>query len=378
MRHSFTTELENKLAHLPGVRPPADLRRRVMREIRRREGCSPWRRFLARCLFPPGVPLRTLAVTLALVLAFVAGLQTQRLLESRQRGQDSMVPDDLVKTTSGNPSLADYWLGRAFLAAGRPEQALAAFRRAALLAPDNPRYMFWQGAAYYALGDLEQERKMYEQAMAKRPDFLPARLNLANNLLQSGHLDRAQQIYEEILRLEPVEKRALYNRALVLHMKGHREQARLAWKRFLHHYRHGDLTSRALEHLHELGDFSFRAYQLGYRRIVLNQELLLGNSAADREREINYLVRGMNRLSLAEINLVVFSSNAPQRARKTAHTLRRALEKRLGNSTHEKIRISWFGQAESLTFAGRTYHLEESVLIFGTPDSNSTKEAKRI
>ena len=45
----------------------------------------------------------------------------------------------------------------------------------------------------------------------------------------------------------------------------------LAWKQYLKHYPDGKWALRAVEHLNSLGEFSYRNFIIGYRRVPLQE-----------------------------------------------------------------------------------------------------------
>ena len=80
--------------------------------------------------------------------------------------------------------------------------------------------------------------------------------------------------YNRVLALAPDEGTALYNRALAYQLLDQKNKEADAWKEYLRSHRTGIWAYRAAEHLNELGDFTYRSYQIGFRRVILNQKLL--------------------------------------------------------------------------------------------------------
>jgi tetratricopeptide (TPR) repeat protein len=271
-----------------------------------------------------------------------------------------------------------FYLGRSLLAAGQSTEALDAFSQAEILRPDNPQYALWKGAAYQAIGAVEEERQTYRQLIDKRPDLLPARLNLANNLLQDGQASQAQQLYEQILESDPTERTALYNRAIALRLQGKPEEEAGAWKIYLDYHRAGISASRAMQHLYELGDYSYRNYQLGEKSVILNQDRLLNPQGRERAKEIDYLARQLNKRSLGDLNIVVFVQDDAQQAKSIAHSLRSAITDRTDGLENDSIGVSWFDEAEPIeTLDKDKINLSKGVLIFSAPTNNPNME-KRI
>ena len=367
--------LEQRLRHIPDRQPPADLQQRIMAALppKRKTLLCRVGHWFSTLLKERHRPLFAAVSMACLLLAFIGGTQVDRVLRTSAVVQ----PGQQVAVTENMNAAAYFFLGRSLLTANQPEQALDAFRRAEQLSPDNPKYVLWQGAAFYALGDSEGERQRYQQVLLKRPDFLPARLNLANNLLQGGRVDQAGRLYGQILERDPTEKTAMYNQALVLRLQGKTKAEAEAWKRYLRYYRTGTSASRALQHLHELGDYSYRRYQLGYRSLILNQDLLLESAGVDREREINFLARQFVQQPLEELNIVVFMQNDARRAKQIARSLRNEIAHKVPKKYTKMIRVSWFGEPESLATANQTaVLLPEGILIFSQPTSKQHKEER--
>ena len=369
--------LEQKLRRLPDRQPPAGLQRRIMASLpgadQRRTRLSGFLKWISTLLQERPRPLVAAVSMACLLAAFSGGMLVDRLMQV-----SSPNPAGQPLTAQENMNAeANFFLGRSLLTADQPEQALVAFRKAEQLEPDNPKYILWQGAAYYALGNTDKERQRYQQVLLKRPDFQPARLNLANNLLQGGRVDQAGQLYEQILDRDPTEKTAMYNRALVLHLQGKTKAEAEAWKKYLRYYRTGTSAYRALQHLHELGDYSYRKYQLGYRTLILNQDLLFKSSGVDRDREINFLARQYIRQPLSELNIVVFIQNDILQAKRIARALRTAILHKVPEKYKKKIRVSWFGEPELLATANQAEtQLSEGILIFSQPGSTQHKEER--
>lgn len=366
------TRLEYRLRHLPVKSPPNDLQKNIMAALLPER--RPWFRHILgmgiQFYSHAALPLRAAAVTAALVLTFCSGVWFEK---SVRHAETSTEGEPMA--AAGMSDDAYFYLGRSLLASGQSAEALNAFRRAESIQPENLKYSLWQGAAYYALGDVDAERRIYQQLLHRKPDFFPARLNLAHNLLQSGQLAHAEQLYREVLEYEPMEKTALYNRALVLQLQDKPLAAATAWKRYLHLYRTGESAHRALHHLHELGDYSYRGYRIGYRTVILNQDLLFDHSGPGWDREISYLVRQFSQQPLDELNIVVFIQDRAQQAKQLAQKMRGEVVRQIGKQDNPSVRISWFGEPESIeTMQNSVIHLPEGILIFSSPKQQKQEE----
>ena len=211
-----------------------------------------------------------LLLSLVLWIPCCMSLKGERLLKNEQYEDGVVTFGSIVKKEPKNPE-AQYYLGRFYLALERPEEALPYLKQAGQGNPAKADYHFWLGVAYWAIRDFDLERKSYLQALAKDPKHVPARLYLAHNFLDSGEWQEALENYDLLLRREPHNPEALYNRALaLLELQRPKEEAS-AWKRYLQYYPEGKWALRAVDHLNQLGDFSYRNFTIGYRRVTLER-----------------------------------------------------------------------------------------------------------
>jgi len=195
-------------------------------------------------------------------------LKGERLLKNQQYQDGVATFKSMVQEEPKNPE-AHYYLGRFYLALERPEEALPHLKQAVQGDPAKADYAFWLGVAYWAIRDFEGERKSYFQALAKDPKHLPARLYLAHTFLDSAEWQEALNNYDPVLRQDPHNPEALYNRGLALMELDRPEDEARAWKKYLQYYPEGKWALRAVDHLNRLGDFSYRNFTIGYRRVTL-------------------------------------------------------------------------------------------------------------
>ena len=363
------SSLEDRIRNLPGKRPPADLRKRIMFALP--EYKEPWLRRVMRAIGTGPLFYRTVGALTSLVLTFYGGMQFEQFF----RG--SSASTELIAAMGNMNDEAYFYLGRSMLAAGEATGALNAFGDAEKLRPENLQYALWKGVAYQALGAVDEERRTYKQLLSKRPDLLPARLNLAHNLLQDGQASQAQQLYEQILESDPMESTALYNRAIALRMQDKPKEEAEAWKRYLDYYRTGPSAGKATQHLHELGDYTFRMYQLGQESVILNQDRLLNPQGYEQNKEIDYLARHLKNQSLGKLNIVVFVQDDAQQAKLIAHSLRTAIADRAEKIGNDSVGVSWFDEAEPIeSLAKGKIDLSKGVLLFSALESNLNKEKK--
>lgn len=362
-------QLEYVLRNLPDKSPPKELQKHIMSALPSNQ--KSWFNRIKHLFSATPMGYRTIGAMASLILAFYGGMHVDSFFEKAAE-----TPKVSLAAQENMSDEAYYYLGRSLLAAGQAEKAVMAFSKAELLRPDTPQYTLWKGAAYQVLGATDKERQSYEHLILSRPEWLSPRLRLANNSLKDGRGAEAEQLYKEILERKPDEKTALYNLALSLRMQGKSSLEKQAWGRYLEFYRTGPSAYRALQHLQERGDYSFRVYQLGRKSVILNQKRLLSPGDPGMSREINYLTRHFKNRSLSGLSIVVFVEDDLEQAQTIANSLRMALSDQTEGKEKAAVRISWFDQAEPLqTMNNEKIHIPKGVLIFSTlKNKTNTKE----
>ena len=354
------SSLERGIRNLPGKKPPADLRKKILFSLP--EYKEPWHQRLRLLIDISPVSYRSVGSLIVLALVFYGGLQFDRFYPGTNKRSD-----ELVTTGSNFNDESFFYLGRSLLTSGQTAQALSAFSKAETLQPDKPEYTLWKAVAYRDLGDLDKERQTYQQLLIKKPDLLQARLGLAHNFFQDGHADKAQQLYSQILVTDPKQELALYNKALALRVQGNHIKEAEAWKSYLDYYRTGRTANMALHHLHELGDYSFRKYQIGQRSVILNQDRLLDLKWHGQAREVEYLTRNLKDGTLGGVSIVVFVKDNVQQAKAIALSLRSAIASRTSGIWSDSLGFSWFDEAEPIeTTSKENISLSKGLLIFST------------
>jgi tetratricopeptide (TPR) repeat protein len=170
--------------------------------------------FLARCL---GVERRQFAAAHAVLeeafarhgrVAPLAVVAAEILLEEgRAPAARELAEEVLAGSPEGAREAARALLARVHnqegldrVAAGEPEAALFAFRRASALDEDWSAPACNLGAAFEAIGRLDRARAAYEQALAIDPDSQVARFNLARLLHERGDPRGALAVLEGVAR----------------------------------------------------------------------------------------------------------------------------------------------------------------------------------
>ena len=256
-------------------------------------------------------------------------------------------------------------------------QALAFLQRASLLEPENPEFAYWEGVGYWVNGDKEQERRSYLRGLTADPENVPLLINLGHNYLSEKKYDDALNAYQTVLANYPDEPVVLYNTGLIYRALGKTSEEISSWQSFLQDNRQDAKSFRALQRLHAHGDYQFRSYQVGGRKIIVNQQRLLDDSQpvesqASELIDIAAILDGDEELKL---EIIVFVENDWEAARKKALALKNMIMTLSNSDVRNRVRLSWFDVPETIQRgdAGPGVSLSEGLLLF----SHLTKEKER-
>jgi tetratricopeptide (TPR) repeat protein len=136
-----------------------------------------------------------LAAVYTIILAGLALERTQVWRDELSLWQDAAQKAPLML----KPHLR---LADALAAAGRLEEAEAAYWRALALRPHHPAARNNLGELYKRLGRLEEAQAQFRTLLESSPDATAARLNLAGLLLRSGQWQEAEAQYQRALQFE--------------------------------------------------------------------------------------------------------------------------------------------------------------------------------
>jgi len=375
MEKPDTEKLIHRLHQLPELEPPPTLVNEIMARIRPVK--TPlWQRFFSYLTRPRHITLQPLPLAGAVMLAaavFWLGMVTgmNRVQSVDQPEQIAVVEEVLQDPTPF------FIAGRGLMNAGFAAEALPLLQRAALASPDNPEYAYWEGLCFWANGMPAKERSSYMRGVGSSPEAVPLLLNLGHNFLEKREFKAALVQYNKTLEISPDEQIALYNKGLVYHLLQDFPNEIVAWKKYLQYHRSGKNSFRAVERLNRLDDFTYRTYQLGNRKTILSQSALLGILTTDEVyHEVEILVQRLQNDQRLHINIIFFQDNDALAARQKAIALKNNIIALLGEKEGSRVRLSWFGERETIQIAGKIHQLPESLLLFGQHSSTQGKETK--
>ena len=166
--------------------------------------------------------LRWMAAGLAAALLITLGALTWR--------QASIYQDDVTffrHILSHNPTArsAQYNLGNALLNAGRPKEALEAYRIAMEQDPDSADAYSNTGRAFMDLNRLDEAVKWLQRALELDPQHEVSWQNLALARIRQQRLEEAVAVYQHLLIIAPGNVGAHSGLGVALHYLGRSEEA---------------------------------------------------------------------------------------------------------------------------------------------------------
>lgn len=375
MNDSDSEKLIARLQQLPEKEVPPYLVENIMAQIRPAK-TGFWAALLQFLMTPrpvvfrpiTGFALSSLVVVLFSVSMFLERHETAQLQGDRVAG---------MLTKAMQDSEASFLVGRGLLAAGLPGEALPLLQKASLTVPDNPEYAYWEGICFWANGMPEKERSSYQRGITSSPETVPLLLNLGHNFLEEKNFQEALVQYDRVLSLVPKESTALYNKALIYHLQQQEELAKIAWVNYLEHYRYGRKSFRAVRHLNNLNDFTYRIYQLGGRKIILKQSALLDMRPQNQlNKDVEILTSWLRYDPVLDIHLVFFHEDDISIAKHKAIEMKKRIVTVLGEQVRPRVRLSWFNETEVIETASGKIQPPESLLIFGTKRKTLQEETE--
>ena len=139
----------------------------------------------------------------------------------------------LVMSDSAAGPLLLLRTGRQLEERGNLDGAIAKYREAAAILPDEPMARYQLGIAYSRKGDLESARRQFMEAVRLNPDDGRAHHNLAALCQKMGMNDEAVEHYLSALAIDPQSVPSNFNLALLYHETGKKRKAKKQLKKVL-------------------------------------------------------------------------------------------------------------------------------------------------
>lgn len=297
------------------------------------------------------------------MLAGCAGIRGQYYLTGEQYDKGRAHYEEVVANDPGDAS-AHYYLGRMLLAKDKPRESLVHFRKATALDPDDDTYHFWLGINYWAVMDYRKERQAYKRALALNPSSVYARLYLGHNYLDQKEWKNALEQYELVLKKSKYDPEALFNKASALHGLKRYKKEHAALLKYLKYYPDGHLALKAVDGLNLLGDYSWRNYYIGKRRvsfIAVDFEKGTATIKSKTKPSLKLLGAMLKNSPDLTINVVAYVKGNRKLARARAIAVRNYVTTYIPDVEKKQLPLSWFAESEIVRSGKRKVVLKESV-----------------
>jgi tetratricopeptide (TPR) repeat protein len=292
----------------------------------------------------------------------------ERLIEQgRYRAAQEALAQELKQAP--DEAHLHYLMGRSLLAQNRPAEAMASLDQALALDPHQAAYHFWQGVAHWALVEFDRELESYHKALALDPDYLPAHVYAGHNYLDRGAWDRALEHYQQVLVKAPDNPETLYNAGIAYQNLGRTAEANRSWRHLVRAEPRGVTAVKAVGHLNDNGDFSYRVFLIERRWLVLpgvTFEPETALLAPEGRRALRRLGEACTTTTATDSVLHILSYVAGDAglAHRRAASIRDRLLSTFPGFSPQRLRISWFDVAEDIACGQKTCRLPESVRFF--------------
>jgi tetratricopeptide (TPR) repeat protein/serine/threonine protein kinase len=229
------------------------------------------------------------------------------LLRDEKHDYDGAIAE-FKKAIVLNPenAMAHYNLGRALEGKGRLDDAIDAYRKSVQLKDDNATVQNKLGNALYERARTDEAIDAYQKAIRIKKDDASYHVNLGNALVKKkGRLDDAVAEYETAIRLQENLPAAYNSLGVALAMKGRLDDAIKAYENAIR-LKNDDPTSYSnyAKTLHERGrlDDAIKAYEAAIRLKQNDPDLYtaLGNALRDRRRTEDAITAYKNAIRLKE------------------------------------------------------------------------------
>ena len=187
-------------------------------------------------------------------------------------------------------------LGAALHGAGKLDEALAEYRHALTLEPEDETTHFRLANLLVCQGKVQEARVAYEKALCLRPDYAEAHNNLAVLLREEGRLEEATSHCKQALGLKPEYAEAHTNIGNLLADQGRPDEA------IAHHRRAIALNPHAVDAHINLGHVLRRQGNFEDARLSLQQALTLRPNSAEAQNNLGSVFEDEGKLDEASVH----------------------------------------------------------------------------
>jgi tetratricopeptide (TPR) repeat protein len=271
--------------------------------------------------------------------------------------------DEKLKTDSFDAS-ANYYMARYLLALNRPKGAYPYIKEAVSLDFKNADYHFWLGVCYHGLKRYQEERKSYLKAIEFNNRHITAYLYLGNIYLDNGQWGKALGAYDKVLEIEKDQPQAMYNRGLALNKLHRFAEEIAAWKDYLKVYSEGGWAIQAVDHLNARGNFDYRNYFIGYRRVPVKKMKFEGTTSIltnMTKSSIDIIGSILSINKKIDLRIVGYKNGNKSLAKKRATNIKEYLVTNYPEIDSSRLTIEGVGAPEKITIIWKIFSVDDSI-----------------
>lgn len=321
------------------------------------------------------IKVRVTYLGFSLVLAvFVTGCQITNRIEgeyylNQEKYRQGVEKFDKKLKQDAFDAPSNYYMARYLMALERPREALPYIKEAVALDFKNADYHFWHGVCFHELKRPKDERKSYLLAIRYDPDHIEARLYLGHNYLDEKLWGKALNEYNSVLDLQRDQPQALYNKGLALNKLQRFSEEIDAWKDYLAYYPDGGWAIQAVEHLNARGNFEYRIFLIGYRRVPLkrfkfeNAAVIFDEGTKSSLDDIGSILRLNQKINL---RISGYKSGDKKLARMRAEIVKDYLISRYPDIESGRLTAAGSARREKLQIGWKIFYLDDSINMVTT------------
>jgi len=276
--------------------------------------------------------------------------------------------DEKLKTDSFDAS-ANYYMARYLLALNRPKGAYPYIKEAVSLDFKNADYHFWLGVCYHGLKRYQEERKSYLKAIEFNNRHGTAYLYLGHGYLENGQWAKALGAYDKVLKIEKDQPQAMYNRGLALNKLHRFAEEIAAWKDYLKVYSEGGWAIQAVDHLNARGNFDYRNYFIGYRRVPVKKMKFEGTTSIltnMTKSSIDIIGSIMSINKKIDLRIVGYKNGNKSLAKKRATNIKEYLVTNYPEIDSSRLTIEGVGGPEKIKINWKIFSVDDSINLVTT------------
>jgi Tfp pilus assembly protein PilF len=168
--------------------------------------------------------MMSLIAILALLLGGVSFERNRVWTEDISLWLDAAIKSPNKRSTE-HAAFIYYGLGQDYAASGRPDDALAMFRRAITIKPDYAKPYFEIGLVYQRQGILDKASEAFASAVAIDPNHEDAWISIGTIAAQQGRFDDAARSFRQAIAINGQSDIAYHNLGSAEFKKGDYQQA---------------------------------------------------------------------------------------------------------------------------------------------------------